>query len=48
MVYFHHFLLSGFKLNCLVNLENGFCVFLMMMYICLNVKPLKKCIYFLY
>ena len=43
---FHPFSLSGLKVNYPVNLENYFCKFLGVLYVCLNIKLINKCIQF--
>ena len=46
MVYFQQCLLGGLRVNHYVNNENNyFCIFLVAIYVNLNVKPLKKCMY---
>ena len=42
MVYFCQLLLSRYRVNYIINLENGFCMFSVVIYVCLNVKPFLK------
>ena len=42
MIYFYQFLLSCFNMDYPVKLEDDFCTFLVVMYVCLNVKSLKR------
>ena len=47
MVYFQKYLLGGLRVNHYVNNENKyFCIFLVAIYMTLNVKPLRKCMQF--
>ena len=45
-VYFQQFVLDGLRGNYYVNIENYFHMILVVIYVTLNVKPLKKCMYF--
>ena len=44
--YFQQFLLGGLRVNNSVNIETIFHILLVVICITLNVKPLKKCMYF--
>ena len=41
-MYFHKSLLNKFKVNYTANLKNCFPLFLVVTYLCLNVKPVKS------
>ena len=47
-VLFSTYLLGSFRVNCAINMENDFRVILAVVYVCIKVKPLKKCMYVLY
>ena len=45
---FYQLLLSGFNMDYPNNPEDNFCTFLVVMHVCLSVKPLKKVCAFSY
>ena len=48
MIYFRLLFITGFNMIYSVELEYFICIYLVVMYMCLNVIYLKKCMYFPY